>query len=139
MSKVYVKEMHSQNEYLAIGGQAVIEGVLMRSKDTVAIAVRNEKGKIILKKEEIPAWTTKYAFLGWPFLRGSIAFFQMLILGMKALTYSANVAMSEEEENLGFWEITSLITISMLFAIGFYLHPNYYRNLRPIAIGRLDF
>src|SRR3990167_11038465 len=83
---------------LAIGGQAVIEGVLMRNKDQIAIAVRNEKGKIILKKETIESITKKYPFLGWPFLRGIIAFFQMLIIGIKALTYSTNIAMGEKEE-----------------------------------------
>ena len=84
-------------ESLAIGGQAVIEGVLMRNKEQIAIAVRNEKGKIILKKETIASITKKYPLLGWPFLRGIVAFFQMLVIGIKALMYSTNIAMGEKE------------------------------------------
>lgn len=110
---------------LAIGGQAVIEGVLMRNKDQIAIAVRNEKGNIILKKEVIPSITKKYPFFGWPFLRGIIAFFQMLIIGIKALMYSTNIAMGEKEEQLSGWEIAGLLGVSLLFSIGIFVLAPY--------------
>src|SRR3989338_2895330 len=110
---------------LAIGGQAVIEGVLMRNKDQIAIAVLNEKGKIILKKETIASVTKKYPFLGWLFLRGIIAFFQMLIIGIKALTYSTNIAMGEKEEQLNAWEIAGLIGVSLLFSIAIFVLAPY--------------
>ena len=110
---------------LAIGGQAVIEGVLMRNKDQIAIAVRNEKGKIILKTETIESITKKYPFLGWPFLRGIIAFFQMLVIGIKALTYSTNIAMGEKEEQLNAWEIAGLIGTSFVFSIAIFVLAPY--------------
>ena len=110
---------------LAIGGQAVIEGVLMRNKEEIAIAVRNEKGKIILKTETIESVTKKYPFLGWPFLRGIIAFFQMLIIGIKALTYSTNIAMGEKEEQLNAWEIAGLIGTSFVFSIAIFVLAPY--------------
>lgn len=120
----------ASNEFLAIGGQAVIEGVLMRNKDTLSIAVRTEKGKIVLKKELIPTITAKYSFFGWPFFRGIVGFFQMLVIGMKALTYSTNVALGEEEDVLGFWEIAGMIALSLVFAIGFFvLVPYVVTNL----------
>lgn len=129
-----------------IGGQAVIEGVLMRNKDALAIAVRTEKGKIVIKKEQIKSIAKKYPFLGWPFLRGIVAFFQMLVIGIKALIYSTNVALGEEEEVLGFWEIAGLITMSLAFGIGlFVLVPYVVTNVigydersAPIAFNLVD-
>ena len=106
---------------LAIGGQAVIEGVLMRNKDKIAIAVRNEKGDIVLKTETLHSLTKKYQILGLPFLRGIIAFFQMLVIGIKALSYSTNVALGEEEDVLGFWEIAGMLALSFVFAMSFFV------------------
>jgi uncharacterized protein YqhQ len=131
---------------LAIGGQAVIEGILMRNKEKMAIAVRTEKGKIILKKEVIPSLTKKYPFLGWPFIRGIVAFFQMLIIGMKALTYSTNVALGEEEEVLQPWEVAGLILFSFLFAIALFVAVPYIvthfigfdERTAPIAFNFVD-
>ncbi len=108
-----------------IGGQAVIEGVLMRNKDNIAIAVRTEKGKIVLKKEIIASITTRYPFLACPFFRGIIAFFQMLVIGIKALMYSTNVSIGEKEEHLSVLEITGLIVISLLFSIGIFVLAPY--------------
>lgn len=122
---ISTQQTGSPNEFLAIGGQAIIEGVLMRNKDTVAIAVRNDKGKIVLKKESIPPLTEKYPFFGWPFFRGIIGLFQMLTIGIKALTYSTNVALGEEEEVLSGWEIIGMIALSFLFAIGFFVFVPY--------------
>lgn len=134
------------SEPLAIGGQAVIEGVLMRNKDQIAIAVRTEKGKIVVKKEQIDSITKKYPFLGWPFLRGIVAFFQMLIIGIRALTYSTNIAMGEKEEQLGFWEIAGLIGLSFVFAIGLFVFVPYIvthfigydERTAPIAFNLID-
>lgn len=77
---------------LMIGGQAVIEGVLMRSKDEYAVAVRMPDKKIAVKKEKFVSVTSKSRLLGLPFIRGMIVLFETLILGVKALNYSADQA-----------------------------------------------
>jgi uncharacterized protein YqhQ len=98
------------------GGQAVIEGVMMRGEKNLAVAVRKEDEDIVLDKKEFKSLTDKYKFLGLPFIRGVIALFQSLILGIQALTFSAN-QFSEEEEDLSWWEMLITISISMGLAI----------------------
>ena len=73
-----------------IGGQALIEGVLMRSKKELAIAVR-KNNRIILKKEKINFPSTKI-----PFLRGILSLIEALYLGIKALNYSSKIAVQEK-------------------------------------------
>lgn len=129
-----------------IGGQAVIEGVLMRNKNTIAIAVRTEKGKIILKKEILKTLAERYPIFQWPFLRGIVAFFQMLVVGIKALTYSTNVALGEEEEVLSFWEIAGILAFSLLLSIGLFVLVPYIvtsiigfdERTAPIAFNLVD-
>ncbi len=78
-----------------VGGQAVIEGVLMRLPSTYAVAVRDAKGNIRVKKEKMPE-TAKGRFGNLPFIRGSVILFKSLMLGISALNWSAEVAMEEE-------------------------------------------
>jgi uncharacterized protein YqhQ len=85
-------------EDVLVGGQAVIEGVLMRSPNSYAIAVREPQGSIHVKKEYLPKITDRYPSLNKPFLRGVLILFQMLVLGLKALNYSANVLIQAEEK-----------------------------------------
>lgn len=73
------------------GGQAVIEGVLMRSKRFYAIAVRNAKGKILIKKGNVKSLAEKYRFLKWPVLRGFWGLVESMILGYSGLDYSARI------------------------------------------------
>ncbi|MCK8828035.1 DUF1385 domain-containing protein [Natroniella acetigena] len=98
------------------GGQAVIEGVMMRGKDEQAIAVRKEDGEIILEKKELNSIADKFKFLQWPLLRGVVALFQSLILGVQALTFSAN-QFSEEEEELTILELVGTIGLSFGLAM----------------------
>jgi len=74
------------------GGQAVVEGVMMRGARHFAVACRLPDGEIVVKREEVPAIFTRYRWAKWPFLRGSFALFDSLVLGMKALMFSANLA-----------------------------------------------
>ncbi len=80
-----------------VGGQAVIEGVLMRTPGAYAVAVRDPKGSIQVKKDLLPE-TAKGKLGNLPFVRGSIILFKALMLGISALNYSAEVAMVEESE-----------------------------------------
>lgn len=75
----------------APGGQAVIEGVLMRSPRFVAVAVRKQNGEIIIDKRPYIAITEKIKFLGLPFIRGVVGIGEMMIIGFKALNFSATI------------------------------------------------
>lgn len=101
-------------EILTAGGQAVIEGVMMRSKTHLAIAVRKPNGKISVKKEKIVSLADRIRILSLPFIRGIIYLFEMLIIGIKAINYSATEALEEDEE-----EISSFaIVLSLILAFG---------------------
>ncbi len=103
-----------------IGGQAVIEGVMMRNKNTLAIAVRNEKGKIILTKEKIKTYYTQKI----PLIRGVVSFFQTLAIGIKTLTYSSNIALGEDEK-FDTKEIIGIIALSLGIGIGMFVLVPY--------------
>ncbi len=80
---------------LNVGGQAVIEGVMMRSKDRVATAVRIPSGEIKIKTEPYRSYTQRYKILGVPIIRGAVSFVEMLIIGIKTLNFSAEIAVKE--------------------------------------------
>jgi uncharacterized protein YqhQ len=79
------------------GGQAVIEGVMMRGQRHMAVAVRAPDGRIIVREEPLKAAIYRHPLMKLPFLRGFVALWDALGLGMKSLMYSASVAMEEEE------------------------------------------
>ena len=81
-----------------IGGQAVMEGVMMKNGDRYAVAVRKPDKEIIVKTAESPGFIKGKKFLGLPFIRGVFNFVDSLVLGMKTLTYSAGFFDDEEEE-----------------------------------------
>ena len=83
-------------EPVRYGGQAVIEGVMMRGSRHFAVACRRADGSILVHDEPVPAFFTRFAWARWPFLRGVFALMDSLILGMKSLLYSANLAMEEQ-------------------------------------------
>ncbi len=76
---------------LIVGGQAVMEGVMMRTPSAYAIACRKSDGEIITTAERLPKWSDKYKWLGWPVLRGGATLIQSLALGIKALNFSARI------------------------------------------------
>jgi uncharacterized protein YqhQ len=113
------KKKELKKPELAIGGQAVIEGVLMRTNDKYAIAVRQPNGRIAVKKEEYVSRTKKSKILGLPFNRGVIMLWETMSLGYKALTYSANKSLGEKEkkEELGASELAITLIISIVFTL----------------------
>ena len=82
----------------SIGGQAVIEGVMMRGPKEYAVAVRKPDGEIIVEKSEINSVIAKSKILKLPIIRGVISFFESLVVGMKCLMFSADFFDIEEEE-----------------------------------------
>src|SRR3989338_2635883 len=94
-----------KSEIDTFGGQALIEGVMMRNKTHYSIACRKPNGKVIVKKYPIHSITQKYALLKKPFIRGAVGLFEMLIIGIKSLNYSANQQATSKEEKLSAKEI----------------------------------
>jgi uncharacterized protein YqhQ len=82
----------------SIGGQAVIEGVMMRNNEKYATAVRTSDQKIVLDKREYVSLTKRYKILGLPLIRGGVAFLESMVIGMKILTFSAEFFEVEGEE-----------------------------------------
>ena len=76
---------------LIVGGQAVMEGVMMRTPSAYAIACRKSDGTIVRTAEQLPKWSDKHKWLGWPVLRGGATLIQSMALGIKALNFSARV------------------------------------------------
>ena len=102
---------------LAFGGQAVMEGVMMRSKDHMVVCVRQPNNEIVTKTEELHSLSEKYSFLKLPFLRGILALFETLYSGIKGIYFSANAAFGEDENEE---EVLSPIEIAVVvaFSIG---------------------
>lgn len=90
--------MSTPERDLIVGGQAVIEGVMMRTPNAYAIAVRKADGTIVNTAARLPKWSDKYPILKLPVLRGGAVLIQSMGLGIKALNYSANEAFAEAEE-----------------------------------------
>ena len=93
-----------------IGGQAVIEGVMMRNANAVATAVREPSGTITVKNEKIISIAERFPILKKPMLRGVVALGESLVVGLKALSYSAQMA-GDEGETLSDKEIV----VTMIF------------------------
>jgi uncharacterized protein YqhQ len=111
------------------GGQAVIEGVMMRGKDLWAIAVRKPDGGIHVEAHDIDSVAKRVPFLAKPGLRGIIALGQALAIGVKALTISANQS-AEEKEKLTPRQMALSMTFAMILFIGlFIVLPAFLSNL----------
>ena len=98
-----------------VGGQAVIEGVMMRGFGKIATAVREPSGNINLQVKNVSSIADKYPILKLPFLRGTVILFESLILGIKSLSFSAQAA-GEDDEQLSDSEMASTIILAMLLA-----------------------
>ena len=112
------------------GGQAVIEGVMMRGRKAMSIAVRNSQGTIVVHEESLTAKIYTRSWGQWPFVRGLALLWDALGLGMRALMWSADVAMQEDdaEERIEFSGTVAWTTIatSLAFAVAvFFLLPTF--------------
>lgn len=83
---------------VSIGGQAVIEGVMMRNDEKYATAVRTPDKEIVLDKREYKSFTKRYPILNLPIVRGGVVFIESMVMGMKILTFSADFFEVEGEE-----------------------------------------
>ncbi len=103
-----------------IGGQAVIEGVMMRSPNAFAVAVRRPDGQIAVWKESIRFFTGK-SVVKWPVIRGVPALFDALLLGIRALNFSAKEALGEDAKDKGNSSFLMGLTIFAAFGIGIFI------------------
>lgn len=114
-----------------VGGQAVIEGVMMRGPEYVATAVREAGGDIVIKKDRVLPLGAKYPILSKPLLRGMVALYESLVIGMRSLMFSAQVA-GEEDEKLDDKEIYTTMAVSTIFAAVLFLAiPTYAAKFIP--------
>ena len=82
----------------SIGGQALIEGILMRGVDKQAVVIRSQTGELITKVEKLKMLKDRWPVFGWPLIRGVVNFLDSMVKGMKAITYSAQFLPEEEQE-----------------------------------------
>ena len=110
-------------EFTSIGGQAIIEGVMMRSPHFVAIAVRKPNQKIVIRNLPYSSWTSKVPLLKRPMLRGVATLLESLFQGIDALSYSANVAAEAESpgQDLSTWAIAGSILMAFVMAMGLFV------------------
>lgn len=125
--------MLSTAKKLKMGGQAVIEGVMMRAEDNWAVAVRTPQGEIAVKREPWRSIGKRFKILDLPFLRGAIILVETLVLGVKALSFSAEAAAENqdggespgESEKKGFWWTLSLaatVFLSLVLGLAFFFY-----------------
>lgn len=118
--------MSKDNKDLLAGGQAVIEGVMMRVKDKVNMAVLNPDGEVIEKNYDFNTITKKKKVLGFPVIRGVITLFETLILGVKLLYHSANLTAKTEKDKISKKEMIVSFVIAMFVAIGIFIVLPFY-------------
>jgi len=121
-----------KNVDMLVGGQAVIEGVMMRGLTGYSVAVRQPDGGVAIRKDKIVAITEKYPFLKTPVLRGSVVLIQSLVLGIRALNYSASVSSAGEdgEPEMSNWAIASSMLMALVLGVGLFI-------LAPLGLTNL--
>lgn len=139
-------------EETLVGGQAVIEGVMMRAPHSYCIAVRRKSGEIVTQESPLPRISEQYPIFKYPVLRGVGTLGQAMWLGVKALKFSANVGLEDEQEKSPAApkaEVSSwAMTLNLLFSFGFFVFlykfvPLYLTSLLekvfPVLSGRIAF
>ena len=124
-------------KYANIGGQAVMEGVMMRHKDRYAVAVRKENHEIEVKSDEHISYGKRFHVSGIPIIRGAFAFVDSLVLGMQTLTWSASFfefeeirESSDKEKASDKWFMALTVVLSLALSIGlFMVLPFFISNI----------
>jgi uncharacterized protein YqhQ len=118
------------------GGQAIIEGVMMRYGNKIAAAVRKPNQEIAIQERYYIPLTKRYKILGLAFVRGFVTLLEMMVIGMKCLMFSAELALTENEKKPQKWEMTVSVAISLTLAIGlFVVVPAYFFTVLKSAVS----
>lgn len=125
---------------IPVGGQAVLEGVMMRGISTWAVAVRNPEGRIETTVEPLVSWAQNHRVLRWPIIRGVVALGESLKVGFRALSIAANAQMEEDDEGVReeigsvTWGLTIAFSV-VLAVVLFFLIPVGATSLIKDALG----
>jgi uncharacterized protein YqhQ len=120
------------------GGQAIIEGVMMRHGNKIASAVRKPDKEIAIQEQYHVPLTKRYKCLGLAFVRGPVTLLEMLMIGMKSLLFSAELALTEDEKKPKGWELTVSMIISFTVALFFFVVvPAYSFSLLKLYIPNI--
>jgi uncharacterized protein YqhQ len=152
-------------EETLVGGQAVLEGVMMRSPHAWAIACRKPSGEIATHSEPLERPSDKHKWMGWPLLRGVVTLGSAMTLGFRALKFSANVALEElqaeepadggsegkqagSEEKKKFELSSWVATVNIILSVGFFIFMYKYlpllattelKKVSPVVSGQIMF
>lgn len=136
-------------ENLQYGGQAVIEGVMMRSPRYFAVACRHPNGEIVLKLEDLAnSWLSRLKWLNRPFLRGTLALLDAMALGIRALRFSADVQLEEQtqtvqQKRINDLAVGSTMIVGLLVGLGLFVAlPTALTQMlpwkHPVLLNMLD-
>lgn len=132
----------SEKKYTSIGGQAVIEGVMMRSPHFLTIAVRKPDQRILLKEMPWKGFADRFPLLKKPLVRGVCTLIESMVNGIEALSYSANVAVVHDptskgkEEELSSWAIFTSIFFAFVMGMALFVAAPHYLT---VLIGKAGF
>ncbi len=123
-----------------VGGQAVLEGVMMRGVSTWAVAVRNPEGEVEISSESLVPWAKRHRLWRVPVIRGVVALGESLKIGFRALAISANAQLEDDEEGnkeeIGGWVWGLTIALSLALAVGlFFVIPVGLTSLIKDELG----
>ena len=119
-----------------VGGQAVLEGVMMRGVSSWAVAVREPTGRIAVRSFPLVSWTRRHKIYRWPLIRGVVALGESLAIGMRALNISASAQLPEQEQEVprGAWVLATVV--ALCFAVGlFFVVPVGLTSLIKHPLG----
>ncbi len=119
-----------------VGGQAILEGVMMRGVSTWAAAVRTPDGEIEITSEPVVSWARRHRILRIPVVRGVVALAESLKIGFRALAFSANAPLDEDEEPIGGFTWGLTVALSLALAVGlFFVIPVGLTSLIKDQLG----
>jgi uncharacterized protein YqhQ len=124
-----------QDQQIKVGGQAVIEGIMMRAPKTFTVVVRKPDGNLAVREDRWYSPMERWPLLKKPILRGSIVLYEALFNGIQALTYSAQEALGEDEEPLGPWALAGTIAMAIGGAVLLFV---VVPHLATLGIGWLS-
>jgi len=131
---IIANNSNGENKQIKVGGQAVIEGIMMRAPRTFTVVVRRPDGELSVREDRWYSPMEKWPFLKKPFLRGCIVLYEALFNGIQALTYSAQEALGEEEEKLSPFALGGTIALALGGAVLLFV---VIPHLATLGIGAL--